>query len=117
MVIVLLGSQEKAWEKAEVAMSDLGINAKEPLPSHGINFSQFLDCLGRIAFSAFSDKDDTTSYDQIYPEGIDKIKALLITHMGLTDNKYWQNIQRNHKIKMGIPETSLPLSDSDDEVK
>ena len=109
-----ISCEKKAWEKAELAMVDLSLNQKEPLPNQGINFFKFLDCLGRIAYSVFSDEDDNSTYDQIYPEGIDKLNALLISHMGLTDNKYWQNIQRNHKVRMGIPEiSSLPLPDSD----
>lgn len=81
------------WKKAEKVLND-----GEVCWSDGLNFHQFLDCLGRIALVAFA-SSERLNHDEMYPKIQDKFQGLLSSYMGLLDQKHWNMICRSQLLR------------------
>eukprot|EP01035_Chromulina_nebulosa_P018529 gene18529-24248_t len=52
----------------------------------GINFMQFIDCLGKYGIIAYSED----RFSSIFPSANEKIEHFLSAHLGLTDYRKWE---------------------------
>eukprot|EP00981_Chlorochromonas_danica_P010625 scaffold3290_cov165-Ochromonas_danica.AAC.68 len=83
--------------------------------AHGINFVQFIDCLGKIGLIGYS----SPYFQEMLPTPPEKVEHFLSAYLGLSDKRRWQQKveKKVQAMKAVIAQLTAPSQPSDKEKK
>lgn len=104
-ILRISNEEPKEWAHAmrELWKEPSKIAEAAMVPTAGLNFADFVDCLARIALVGFS----VGTWAEMFPSSVDRINALFLTQMGMLDNALISANLHQHKQSLTVQSTKF----------